>query len=321
MSAYASSRPTWVETGEPGPRMDNSDEILSVNILHELLWAVIAKVEDISSLDTRLRLPDKYVFTPLDSSSSSSTQLLGKTNGKTNSNSNGNSNSNSNSTVLMHEFVWDIVNDVIDSVETSKLAEAAYVLVSKQLYGSIQGNFWVSFKSLSMRLFSHHYMRCCFTSLCAITQLASQTINTNNDGIASPRDLGMKILALDYMYQLCSGAGEKLRLSKVFGFQVRRLVVPCILHNVAYAMTDHRVFTKLLRIITVLWKVWRQHVLIEFALLVEQFIIPILQASNIKVRPEFQLTVLIEVVSWLDQPFNLVEMFVNFDMDNLVPQW
>lgn len=46
-----------------------------------------------------------------------------------------------------------------------------------------------------------------------------------------------------------------MRMSKIMGYLIRRLVVPCLLHNVAYALSDHRVFSKILRIITALWKV------------------------------------------------------------------
>ena len=46
------------------------------------------------------------------------------------------------------------------------------------------------------------------------------------------------------------------------------------------------------------------------------------QASTMKIRPAFQMTVLQEVVTWFDQPQLLVEMFVNFDMDRkFVSHW
>jgi hypothetical protein len=46
------------------------------------------------------------------------------------------------------------------------------------------------------------------------------------------------------------------------------------------------------------------------------------QASTLKIRPAFQMTVLQEVVTWFDQPQLLVEMFVNFDMDRkFVSHW
>ena len=60
------------------------------------------------------------------------------------------------------------------------------------------------------------------------------------------------------------------------GYQIRRLVVPCIIFNVRYALVDHRLFSKLLRIVTVLWKKWRHHLRIEFALICEQLLIKVI---------------------------------------------
>ena len=49
------------------------------------------------------------------------------------------------------------------------------------------------------------------------------------------------------------------------------------------------------KIVTSLWKHWRFHVRIEFANLVKQFVIPVLQASTLQIRPVFQMIVLQEV--------------------------
>lgn len=287
LSSYYSTNSYWMAAHKEMPTLDSGDPIPAVNVTHELLWAVVAKVEDVSALPTELRMldPDYRV-------------AVLKTGSETDK--------------WVHGLLWSVIDEAIETVELSKLADAAQLLVAKQSASSLQVYFWEPIMTLAEKMFSHHYLQCAYASMCVITQMASHKMKS----LPTNRDVGVKILALDYMYQFCSGAGEQLRSSKVFGFQLRRLIVPCILGNVAYAMTDHRIFTKLSRIISVLWKAWRQHVLIEFALLVEQFVIPILEASTINVRPDWQLTTVIEVVSWLDQPFNLVEMFVNFDLDN-----
>jgi len=287
LSSYYAARPHWVISHRDVPTLDSGDPIPAVNVMHELLWAVVAKVEDLPTLNSELRLQGSNYSRPV-------------------------LNAGSETSKWVHGLLWSVIDETIETVEISKLADAAKLLVAKQSASSLQVYFWEPITSLAEKMFEDHYMQCVYASLCAICQMASHKMKA----IPTNRDVGVKILALDYMYEFCSGAGEKLRTSKVFGFQLRRLVVPCVLDNVAYAMTDHRIFQKLSRIISVLWKVWRQHVLIEFAMLVEQFVIPILEASIIKVRPDWQLTTVLEVVSWLDQPFNLVEMFVNFDLDN-----
>lgn len=311
LSSYYSTYHAWVTSGSIVPRLDNNEEIPAVIALQELLWSVVARVEDNLEdtgsakaanashingfcLGNGLNLPETYKYEPLVSTKMRKYE---------------------ETEIMMHAFVWECINNVIDTVETSKMAETAHILVAKQTSSPLHTYFWNPVTDLSEKLFESHHFRCCFTSLCAITQFASRNIRSTEAGVANSRDLGGKIIALDCLYEFCSSAGETVRASKVLGFHVRRLVVPCLLQNVAYAMTDHRVFAKLLRIITVLWKVWRQHVLVEFAMLCEQFVIPILQVST-RLSPEFQLTTLIEVASWLDQPFNLVEMFVNYDMDN-----
>merc|ERR1711871_1755667 len=86
--------------------------------------------------------------------------------------------------------------------------------------------------------------------------------------------------------------------------------------------SDARIFSKVLRIITVLWNNWRTHIKIEFAILCEQLFIRVLQASSTKVKPEFKKIALQEVQNWFDRSHILLEMFLNFDMDSkFVSHW
>ena len=55
---------------------------------------------------------------------------------------------------------------------------------------------------------------------------------------------------------VCMYIGEKIRQSKIMGYQIRRLVVPCLIYNMAYALVDHKVFAKMLKLISALWKKW-----------------------------------------------------------------
>ena len=58
------------------------------------------------------------------------------------------------------------------------------------------------------------------------------------------RDLGYKLIALDAIAEFCMNASEALTTSKVYGYLVRRLVVPCVLFNITYAFRDTRIFSK-----------------------------------------------------------------------------
>ena len=72
MSAYASSK--WVKTSVAAAAAQShsynrgndgaiQDETTAANIVHELLWAIVTKPEDIGDSDIRLRLPDStYTF-------------------------------------------------------------------------------------------------------------------------------------------------------------------------------------------------------------------------------------------------------------------
>jgi hypothetical protein len=137
-----------------------------------------------------------------------------------------------------------------------------------------------------------------------------------------PRDIGSKLVALEAINEYCLSTGEKLRTSKIMGYQIRRIVIPCLLHNVSYAMNDHRIFAKILKIITALWKKWRRHIRIEFAILCEHLVFRVLQASVLQIRPIFQMIAIQEVTNWFDQPYMLMEMFVNYDMNSkFVSHW
>ena len=113
----------------------------------------------------------------------------------------------------------------------------------------------------------------------SITNLSHSSLISN----VSPRDLGMKVLVLESINQFLirtASQGEHLQASKLIGYQIRRLVIPCILHNVQFALRDHRVFSKLLQIVTTLWKLWRMHVRMEFAVLVESVILRFIQVDT-----------------------------------------
>jgi hypothetical protein len=215
--------------------------------------------------------------------------------------------------------VFDLIEDVIDNVEVCRLSEMAIISIFRTRGSS--GAFWKQIVSLSKKLFNDHQLRSAFVSLCSLCKLAGHNIRILESS-ATPRDLGSKLLALEGIAEFCSCGGEKMRHSKVMGYQIRRLVVHCILSNIPFSLLEHRLFSRILKIISALWKHWRTHIRIEFANLCEQFIIPVLEAPTVKIRPVFQMIVLQEVVTWFSEPHLLLEMFVNFDMDGkFVSHW
>lgn len=219
-------------------------------------------------------------------------------------------------------IVEDLIDDVVDSVDTARICESTLQTLSKQAFSTGSTAFWQQINLNARKLFQDTALRSPFVTLCAICKQAWHNVRTNKKGDPIPRDLGSKLVALEAITEFCHSAGEKLRASKIMGYQIRRLVVPCILFNVSYALIDHRIFSKVLRIVTALWNKWRRHLRIEFAILCDQFIFKILQASVWQIRPVFQMQVIQEVINWFEQPHLLIEMFVNYDMDRkFVSHW
>jgi hypothetical protein len=227
-----------------------------------------------------------------------------------------------NSSVVV-DLVTDFIDEVIDSVEVSKITEIALLATSKKTSSTYSSSFWVHLNSISKTLFKSYDVQNAFillTALCKFSWLGIAP--SGSKGGATPRHLGNKLLGLDGIFEFCRVAGQNLLMSKIFGYQIRRLVVSVIFVNMQYAMVEPRVFSKLLRLVTVLWENWREHLRLEFPVLCEQLIIKVLQTSSLKIFPIYQYLALEEVVRWFEQPHMLVEMFVNFDMDTaLVSDW
>jgi hypothetical protein len=300
---YYSSKSDWLRAGFKIPHTciiskgSNGEEILewieisSLNVLNKLIRSILNRTEN-GPGDVAMYLPDTE-FNTYDYTNSSE------------------------SFTLIHSFVYDFIEEVIDIVEVSHLSEESLGAISKQSTTILSTSFWQQIGKLSLRLFKEKDsdLRNAFVCLCSICKLAWSRVRVNEHGKATPRDIGGKLLALSSILEFCNNSGESLQRSKVFGYLIRRLVVPVLLNNISYSLIDSSVFSMILKIITSLWNYWRFHVRLEFANLTDQLIIKVLQASPAKIKPIYQMIVLDEVVQWFSQPQLLLEMFVNFDMD------
>lgn len=293
-----STKTDWIAEGMAMPCNDPGMDITPFKVLKQLIWDTVAQVEQV---EIAYFLPEVDFW--------DDTIVIPK--------------NFSESYLEVRIIVEDMIDDVIDSVDTSRLCESVYQTISKQSFTASSITFWSQVNAFSRRLFLESVYRNAFVILCAICKQSWHQIRTTPKSAEPlPRDLGSKLVALEAIYEYCNSAGEKLRTSKVMGYQIRRLVIPCLLFNVSYGLVDHKIFSKLLRIITALWKKWRKHIRIEFAILCEQLIFKVLQATVIQIRPIYQMMVIQEVVNWFDQPHMLIEMFVNYDMDRkFVSHW
>lgn len=290
------TKPNWIQSGQYMPCNDPNSEITPFRVLKQLVCDTAAQVEN---AEVAHFLPDsEYFETSFDFDNCSQDYID------------------------IRIIVEDLIDDVIDSVEVSRVCEGVMQTISKQSLTITNSAFWYSVNSFARRLFVDTQLRSSFVTLCALCKQAWLGIRKAKNGDPIPRDLGSKLVALEALTEFCSSAGEKMKLSKVMGYQIRRIVVPCIMYNVPYSLCDHRIFSKLLKIVTALWKCWRRHVRIEFAILCDQLVFKVLQATVIQIRPIYQMIVIQEVENWFDQPHMLIEMFVNYDMDRkFVSHW
>jgi hypothetical protein len=284
----------WLQNNHMGPCLEGGSPFEECDVLDEMITSMIAQVEN-------EKIANNIFIT--DSNGDIDVDALGPAS-------------------FCGDILCEFIDDIIDSVEACKLCDAAQGFVATQTTNVTSQYFWRKTNSIARALYSDDSNRNSFVLLCALCRLAWPVITVSEAGTISSRELGTKLLALDMLQTYCRSAGEKMTLSKVNGYQIRRIVVPCILNNISFGLREPRVFSKIMKLISCLWTTWRMHLRIEFANLCEQLCIRILQASVVKVRPIYQMIVLREMEIWLGQPHLMLEMFVNFDMDDMfVSHW
>ncbi|KDO35012.1 hypothetical protein SPRG_01075 [Saprolegnia parasitica CBS 223.65] len=104
-----------------------------------------------------------------------------------------------------------------------------------------------------------------------------------------------------------------------FGQQIRRFVTSVV--HTAVVVWSEGVFGSCLRLVSTLWNHYRRHLKIELALLFENVFLRILRTPS-AVAGSYQRLVLQELTPWFQLPHNVIEIFLNFDMDRqFVQQW
>ena len=125
-------------------------------MIKELIWTLVAQVE---TVDVALSLPKAVTFSystvvPSPSSSATDTDKL---------NIPYDYSGQKDSVVLSRTIITELVEDVIDSVEVSRLSEMAHLAITKQ--SSTSAYFWKQIVTLSSILFREPHQRYLFASL------------------------------------------------------------------------------------------------------------------------------------------------------------
>ena len=298
----------WLLPEVPMPCQSDGSPLLAFKVLLQLLHSLLERAETVTvenELPKRMSQysPEECAYqTPVESLS----KLIFP---------------ESEADAIAHAILREFVDDVIDSVETARLAERTLILVAKATSHTSSSSFWLDLFFLSQSLFRSYELQSTFVIIAALCKVSLLEIRTCSLGLL-PRDLGNKLFALDAVRELCSSAGEKVRQSKVMGYVIRRLVFPAVIASIVHALKEVKIFSIIMKTLTALWRNWREHIRMEFAIVCEQFVIRMLHASASRMMYLHQLAVLEEVISWFELPQLLVEMFVNFDIDrNLVAHW
>lgn len=334
-SCYAAER-HWLREGHMSPVQRLGEPLLSYEVQMALVQAVL-EAGEAAPLCTHLP-----AFTPIAESTSAnslpSVKSINPTDMAETISENRNAMSDqdyvagllsgdvSENHYLVHDLVVNLIGDIVDTVELSRVSEAALLAVSKRSFTTASPKFWIDIENCSRSLFMHLPLRNAYVllgGLCKVSYLGLGGYQPGAENGDKPLQyLGNKLLALESIREFCRRCRYKMKMSKLVGYQIRRLVVPCILANMEHALVEPRIFVKLMKLMTVLWRDWREHVRVEFSVLCEQMVLRVLNASPQRLPPIYPMIALREIFKWFEQPHLSLEMFVNFDMHSkYVADW
>lgn len=139
----------------------------------------------------------------------------------------------------------------------------------------------------------------------------------NTSEYSPDRDYASIINSLRALNVALLAAGAHTKEHRVFGQIIRRFVFATLNSIIPIWSTD--VFRASLTLISTLWNQYRRHLKVELALLFEHLFLRILR-SNAVCAASHQMDIMHELIPWVQLPHNVVEIFVNFDMDR-IQQW
>jgi acyl-CoA-binding protein len=127
-------------------------------------------------------------------------------------------------------------------------------------------------------------------------------------------DLRTKISALQSLRVLLESSGVGFRQGVRSGLVVRGLVVQVILENCSAQSMD--IFREVLGLITCLWTSFRRHLKVELTILFQDVLLRVLRSPYAPLQKKVD--VLEQLINhWFAQPANLVELYLNFDNDQV----
>ena len=223
----------------------------------------------------------------------------------------------SSNEALVKSLVVGVVDDAIQYVELTKATQRAVDCI-KRGSASSHDSFWKELLAVSALITTCPADENAFLLLVATCKLASEPPRvTAGGGRLVERDVASKLLALELLSALLKKTGDHFQQSPLFGCQVRRLVVSCLLTNIVTGLQDLRIQKRVLSLVSLLWRLYRRWCKVECGLLVETALLQTLRFPPSPALVPRQTAVVTELLHWLEVfPQCLVELYLNYDLDH-----
>lgn len=219
------------------------------------------------------------------------------------------------SNMLAHELVVDLIDDISIGAELATMTDSLL-----GVFKSHPSIYSVSFCKDISAVINHFGKDAAEKNLMQLLVTLSKAVNRKLivfSDLAMESDQCSSVSSLRALNQILLVAGPRGREQRVFGQVVRRVVLSTI--NVAVLTWIPIVFRNILMLLSTLWNYYRRFLKVELALLFEHVFLRILRATA-PCSKMHQLEIMHEMTTWMQLPHNVVEIFINFDLDR-IQQW
>ncbi|KAK1947378.1 Brefeldin A-inhibited guanine nucleotide-exchange protein 1 [Phytophthora citrophthora] len=216
---------------------------------------------------------------------------------------------------LAHELVVDLIDDISTGAEIATITENMLGVFKSHL--SVQSFAFCKDISAAMNNFDNSVAE---KNALQLVITFSRAVNRKFVGLSemsTESDQCSSVSSLRALNQTLLAAGIRVREQRVFGQVVRRFVLSTLNSTVLTWIPG--VFRANLTLVSTLWNHYRRYLKVELALMFEHVLLRILRATA-PCAKNHQMEIMHEITNWLQLPHNVVEIFLNFDLDR-IQQW
>ncbi len=222
---------------------------------------------------------------------------------------------------MVHSLMREVVGEVVENVGLSRLMARTQELIKQQSDYSNKA-FWIDLISLAKSFPQFEGKVVCsyeFASLCILCKMASADISSSSSNTAEAelklsRDVAVKLCGIQLLNQVLRDIDNSSNMTSVLGYEIRRLVPPIVLESASCCLSNIELFIALLNLVGTIFHRYREHCKLELAVLIETFILKTLLGPS---QHLIRLLILGELQLWMRDPYILVELYVNYDIDRM----